>query len=145
VHVPYKGGGPALAAAISGEVQMTFANVAVALPQIKAGKLRALAVSSLKRKDVLPNVPSLDELGFRSFDATSWAGLLAPARVHPALIAKLNRDVHTVLADAEARRQMEARGLEPFPSTPEALARHMSVEIERWGKVIRDAGVKVEG
>jgi tripartite-type tricarboxylate transporter receptor subunit TctC len=145
VHVPYKGGGPAMTAVMTGEVQMTFANLSVALPQVKAGKLRALAVSSLKRQESLANVPSLDEAGLKGFDATAWVGLLAPVKVERPLVAKLNRDVRTILADAELHRQVEARGLEPFPGTPEALSRHMNVEIERWGKVIRDAGVKVEG
>lgn len=144
VHVTYKGGGPAMAAVIAGEVQMTFANVSVALPQVRAGKLKPLAVSSLKRKDVLPNVPSLDEAGLKGFDATSWVGLLAPARVERGLITKMNRDVRAVLADAELRRQLEARSLEALPSTPEELARHIGVEIERWGKIIKDAGVRVE-
>ena len=144
VHVPYKGGGPAMAAVVTGEVQMTFSNLSVALPQVKAGKLKALAVTSLKRKDALPNVPSLDEAGLKGFDATAWVGLLAPARTHRDLVAKLNRDVRAGLADAELRRQLEARGLEAWPGTPDELARHIGVEIERWGKVGRDAGVKLE-
>ena len=144
VHVPYKGGGPAMGAVVAGEVQMTFSNLSVALPQVKAGKLKALAVTSLKRKDALPNVPSLDEAGLKGYDATAWVGLLAPARTPREVISKLNRDVRAVLAEPEVRRQLESRGLEAFSGTPEELARHMSVEIERWGKVIRDAGVKLE-
>ena len=143
-HVPYKGGGPAMAAVVAGEVQMTFSNLSVAIPQVKSGKLRALAVSSLKRKDALPGVPSLDEAGLPGFDATAWVGLLAPRKVERSLIARLNADVRKVLADAELKRQLEGRGLEAFPGTPEALARHIRVEIERWGKVIREAGVTVE-
>jgi tripartite-type tricarboxylate transporter receptor subunit TctC len=145
VHVPYKGGGPAMTAVMTGEVHMTFANLSVALPQIKAGKLRALAVSSLRRKESLATVPSLDEAGLKGFDATAWVGLLAPVKVQRPLIAKLNRDVRTVLADPELRKQVEARGLETLPGTPEDLARHMNTEIDRWGKVIREAGVKAEG
>jgi len=143
-HVPYKGGGPAMAAVASGEVQMTFSNVSVALPQVKAGKLRALAVTSLKRKDTLPDVPSLDEVGLKGFDANAWVGLLAPAKTPQSLVARLNGDVRTVLSDAQLRRQLETRGLEAAPSTPEALARHIAVEIDRWGKVGREAGVRLE-
>jgi tripartite-type tricarboxylate transporter receptor subunit TctC len=143
VHVPYKGGGPAMAAVVTGEVQMTFSNLSVALPQVKAGKLKAVAVTSVKRRDALPNVPSLDEAGLKSFDATAWVGLLAPAKTPRALVTKLNRDVRAVLGDADLRKQLEARALEAWPGTPEALARHMDVEIERWGKVGRDAGVKL--
>jgi tripartite-type tricarboxylate transporter receptor subunit TctC len=144
-HVPYKGGGPAMAAVVAGEVQMTFSNLSVAIPQVKSGKLRALAVSSLKRKDALADVPSLHEAGLSGFDATSWVGLLAPRKVDRSLITKLNSDVRQALSDVELRRQLELRGLEALPSTPEALARHIRAEIERWGKVIRDAGVRPEG
>ena len=144
VHVPYKGGGPAMAAVLSGEVQLTFANLSVGLPQIKAGKLKPLAVTSVQRKDVLPNVPSLDELGFKGFDATSWVGLMAPAKTSRALVMRLNADVHKVLADPELRRQLEARTLEAWPGTPEALAKHIAAEIARWGKVAREAGVRLD-
>jgi tripartite-type tricarboxylate transporter receptor subunit TctC len=144
LHVPYKGGAPAMAAVMSGEVQMTFSNLSVGLPQVKAGKLRALAVSSLKRKDALPAVPSLDEAGLKGFDATAWVGLLAPVKVPGNIIARLNSDVRSVLADPELRRQIESRGLDVWPGTPQELARHMSGEIERWGKVIADAGVKLQ-
>ena len=143
-HVPYKGGGPAMAAVASGEVQMTFANVSVALPQVKAGRLKALAVTSLRRKEALPAVPSLDEVGLKGFDANAWVGLLAPARTPQSLIARLNSDVRAVLSDAQLRQQLETRGLEAAPSTPEALARHIAVEIDRWGKVGKEAGVKLD-
>ena len=144
VHVPYKGGGPAMAAVLSGEVQMTFANVSVALPQVKAGKLKALAVTSLKRKDALPGVVSMDEIGLKGFDSTSWVGLLAPAKTPRPLVVKVNQDVRTVLADAELRRQLETRALEAVPSTPEELAKHIAAEIERWGRVAREANVKLD-
>ncbi|HYH42739.1 MAG TPA: tripartite tricarboxylate transporter substrate binding protein [Burkholderiales bacterium] len=143
-HVPYKGGAPAMAAVVGGEVQMTFSNLSVALPQVKAGKLKALAVTSLKRQDALPNVPSLDEAGLKGYDATAWVGLLAPVRTQRDVISKLNRDVRAVLSEPELRRQLESRGLEAFPGTTDQLAKHMGAEIERWGKVIRDAGVKLE-
>ena len=133
-----------MAAVVSGEVQMTFANLSVALPQAKAGKVKALAVTSLKRKEALPNVPSLDETGLKGFDATAWVGLLAPARTPRPLVTKINSDVGTVLSDAELRRQLEARALEAWPSTPDALAKHIAAEIERWGKVAREAGVRLE-
>ena len=144
VHVPYKGGGPAMAAVVSGEVQMTFANLSVALPQVKAGKVKALAVTSVGRKDALSNVPSLDEVGLKGFDATAWVGLLAPVKTPRALVLRINQDVRTVLSDPELRRQLEGRALEALPSTPEELAKHIATEIERWGKVAREAGVKLQ-
>ena len=123
---------------------MTFSNLSVAIPQVKSGKLRALAVTSLKRKDALATTPSLDEAGLRGFDATSWVGLLAPQQVQRSLVGRLNADVRGALSDAGVKAQLEARGLEAFPGTPDALARHIRTEIERWGRVIRDAGVRVE-
>ena len=145
VHVPYKGGGPALAAVVSGEVQMTFVNIAIALPQLSAGKLRAYAVTSAARQPALPQIVTLQESGLKGFDATSWVGLLAPARTPRALVAQINRDVRTVLDQPELRAQIEARTLQPLASTPEALARHIEVEIERWTRVVRDARVRPEG
>jgi len=143
-HVAYKGGAPAMAAVMAGEVQMTFSNLSVAIPQVKSGKLKGLAVSSFKRQKSLPDVPSLHEAGIKGFDATAWVGLLAPAKTPRAIVLKVNRDVRSVLADAEVRRQLEARGLEPLPSTPEDMTRHMRGEIARWSKVIKDAGVTLE-
>ncbi len=144
VHVPYKGGAPAMAAVLSGEVQMTFANLSVGLPQIKAGKLKVLAVTSAKRNEALPNVPSFEEIGLKGFDATSWVGLLAPVKTPRSLVMKLNQDVNKALADPELKRQLDARSLDAWPGTPEALAKHIAAEIERWGKVAKDAGVKLE-
>ena len=143
-HVPYKGGGPAMAAVVSGEVQMTFANISVALPQVKSGKLRALAVTSLKRRDILPGVPSLDEVGVKGFDATAWVGLLAPARTPQPLVISLNSDVRTALSDAQLRKQLETHALEATPSTPQEMGQHISIEIDRWRKIAREAGVRLE-
>ncbi len=143
-HVAYKGGAPAMAAVMAGEVQMTFSNLSVAIPQVKSGKLKGLAVSSFKRQKSLPDVPSLHEAGIKGFDATAWVGLLAPAKTPRAIVLKVNRDVRSVLAETEVRRQLEARGLEPLPSTPEEMTRHMRGEIARWSKVIKDAGVTLE-
>ena len=143
-HVVYKGGAPAMAAVMAGEVHMTFSNLSVAIPQVKSGKLKGLAVSSFKRQKSLPDVPSLHEAGLKGFDATAWVGLLAPARTPRDIVLKVNRDVRAVLAEPEVRKQLEARGLEALPSTPEELTRHMRMEIDRWGKVIKEAGVKLE-
>ncbi len=144
-HVPYKGGNPALTAVIAGEVQMTFSNLSVALPQARTGKLKALAVTSVKRSQSLPGVPSLDESGLKGFDATAWVGILAPAGIQRALLLKLNRDMHTVVKDPEVSKRLEARGLDPLISTPDEFARHIRTEIDRWTRVIKEAGVKVEG
>ena len=141
VHVPYKGGALAAAAVASGEAQLTFANLSVALPQVRAGRLKPLAVTSLKRQDSLPQVPSMSEAGLAGFDATAWVGLLAPTGTQPTVVGKVNRDVHTVLADPALRNQIEAQGLQARPGTPQELARHLDAEVRRWTKVVKEAGM----
>ena len=144
VHVPYKGGGPALAAVIAGEVQMTFSNLSVALPQVRAGRLKGIAVTSRQRASALPDVPTVAESGLLGFEATAWVGIVAPAGVPRALILRLNWDIHQVLADTDTRTQLLLRGLEPAATTPEEFARHIGAEIERWSKVIRESGIRAE-
>jgi len=144
VHVPYKGGGPAMAAAVAGEVQLTFSNLSVALPQVKAGKLRGLAVTSKARARALPDLPTVAESGVPGFEATAWVGLVAPVKAPRPLVQRLNRDVLGVLAQPEMRGQIQTRGLEPAQTTPEEFARHIQADIERWSKVIREAGIRAE-
>ncbi len=143
-HIPYKGGGPALAAVMGGEVQCTFANLSVALPQVKGGKVKAIAVTSTRRASALPEVPTLSESGVPGFEATASVGLLAPAGTPRALVLHLNQDVHRVVNETTMREQLLARGLEIALSTPEEFARYIRREIERWGKVVREAGIGVK-
>ena len=144
VHIPYKGGGPALAAVIGGEVQCTFANLSVALPQVPGGKVRGIAVTSARRATALPDMPTLAESGVPGFEATASVGLLAPAGTPRALVLRLNRDVHRVVGDATIRAQLQSRGLEIALSTPEEFAVYIRNEIERWGRVVRDAGIRIK-
>ncbi len=144
VHIPYKGGGPALAAVIGGEVQCTFANLSVALPQVTGGKVRGIAVTSARRATALPDMPTLAESGVPGFEATASVGLLAPAGTPRALVLRLNRDVHRVVGDAMISAQLQSRGLEIALSTPEEFAVYIRNEIERWGRVVRDAGIRVK-
>ena len=141
VHVPYKGGGPALSAVMGGEVQATFANLSVALPQVKGGKVRGIAVTSIQRATLLPDTPTVAESGLNGFEAIASVGLLAPANTPRALIVQVNRDVHVVISEPQMREQMIARGLEIAIGTPEDFARYIRAEIERWGKVAREAGI----
>ncbi len=143
-HVPYKGGGPALAAVMGGEVQLTFANLSVALPQVKGGKVKALAVTSAKRATTLPELPTVAESGLSGFEAIASVGLLAPAGTPRALILRLNGDVHAVVSDAAMQEQLVSRGLEIALSTPEDFARYIRTEIGRWTKVVREAGIQVK-
>jgi tripartite-type tricarboxylate transporter receptor subunit TctC len=140
VHVPYKGGGPALTAVMGGEVQATFSNLSVALPQVKGGKVRGIAVTSARRASLLPDTPTVAE-SVPGFEATASVGLLAPAEVARTLVTRINRDVHAVVEEAKLREQLLARGFEVTLSTPQEFARYIRVEIERWSRAARDAGL----
>ena len=145
VHVPYKGGGPALAAVMGGEVQATFSNLSVALPQVKGGKVRGIAVTSARRATLLPELPTVAEsAGLAGFEAIASVGLLAPAGTPRALVLRLNRDVHAVMGETAMREQLVSRGLEMALSSPETFAGYIHNEIARWSKVVRDAGIVVK-
>lgn len=144
VHVPYKGGALALAAVMGGEVHMTFSNLSVALPQVKSGKVRGIAVTSLKRAAALPEVPTVAESGLPGFEATAWVALVAPRATPRAIVQRVNADVRAELADKDLRAQFAAQGLEPAGGTPEALGKHLLAEVDRWRRVIREAGVRVQ-
>ena len=144
VHVPYKGGAQALAAVIGGEVHMTFSNFSVALPQVRSGKLRGVAVTSLKRAAALPEVPTVAESGLPGFEATAWVGMVAPRGTPRAIVQRVNADIRAELADKDMIAQLAAQGLEPAGSTPEALGQHIRAEVELWRKVIREAGVRAQ-
>ncbi len=144
VHIPYKGGGPALAAVMGGEVQCTFANLSVALPQVKGGKVKAIAVTSARRATALPDLPTLAESGVPGFEATASVGMLAPTGTPRELVMRVNRDIHAIVGETAMREQFITRGLEVALSTPEEFSRYIRAEIERWGKVVREAGVRTQ-
>ena len=141
-HVPYKGGGPALAAVMGGEVQLTFSNLSVALPQVKGGKVKGVAVTSAKRAAALPELPTVAESGLAGFEAIASVGILAPAGTARALVMRVNQDVHAVVNESAMKEQLTTRGLEITLSTPEDFARYIRTEIDRWGKVVREAGIR---
>ena len=145
VHVPYKGAGPAVLDLLAGNVNMMFANPTSTVPQVKAGKLRALAVLGTKRIDALPNVPTAVEAGYPEFsDVLEWYGVIAPAATPRAMIAKLNAGVVRALGSPDVITRMNGIGQNPAPSTPEEFARQIRVEFERWGKVVKASGTKVD-
>lgn len=144
VHVPYKGGAPAMVDLMSGELQMIFATVITAVPQIRSGRIRPLAVTTAKRSAVLPDVPTMDEAGVRGFEVNNWYGLVAPARTPPEIIRVLNREVVNALANPEVREVMLKQGLDPAPSTPEAFGAYMKAEIAKWRKVVQSSGAKAD-
>lgn len=141
-HVPYDGNGPMTVAILSGEVQMGFANP-VSLPYIEAGQVRALAVTSTDRIASLPDLPTMAETpGLEGFEAGSWFGVMAPAGVDPAVLAKINADVNAALKDAEVAQRLKAVDATPKGRTAEDFAAYIVSETERWGKIIRDLNLK---
>lgn len=144
VHVPYKGGAPSTTGLLSGEIQAIFSPIATMLPHAKSGKVRALAVSSAKRVELAPDLPSVAEAGVPGFDGTSWYPFLAPARTPQAIVQKINTDINRVLQRPDVRSRFLAIGMVPVGGTPEALRDYLAAEIKRWGKVIAETGVTAE-
>jgi tripartite-type tricarboxylate transporter receptor subunit TctC len=140
-HVPYKGGGPSVIATMAGETQLTFASVGASIPPVKQGRLRALAVSGLKRSIALPDVPSVSEAGVKGYDATSWYGMLAPSATPPAVISRIGQEAMKALADAQLRERLLAQGIEPATGGVEEFGAYFESEVVKWAKVIRDAAI----
>jgi tripartite-type tricarboxylate transporter receptor subunit TctC len=143
-HVPYKGSAPALTDLIGGQVQVMFDNLPSSLPQIKAGKLRAIAVTSAQRAPALPDIPTIAESGLPGFEATSWFGIVAPTGTPPAIIARINADVNQWLQSPEAREKLLAQGALAAGGTPEQFAAYIRAETEKWAKVVKASGAKVD-
>ena len=142
-HVPYKGSGPAMQDLIAGEVKVSFAGIPNVLPQIKAGRLRALAVSTPKRSPDLPEVPTAAEAGVPGYEATLWLNLAAPLGTPHEIVQRLYSETGKALQDAELRKSFRAAGVEPTLLSPQELAAFMRTEYEKWGKVVRDTGATV--
>jgi tripartite-type tricarboxylate transporter receptor subunit TctC len=142
LHVPYRGAAPALTDLLGGQVQALFADVPVLLAQIEAGKLKPLAAASDQRNPMLPQVPTLAELGYPDTQSDNWYGLLAPARTPPAIIMKLNQAVATALADPEINKKLVQSGAIPAPTSPAQFGTQLKDELARWGRIVRDKGIK---
>jgi tripartite-type tricarboxylate transporter receptor subunit TctC len=143
-HIPYKGSAPALTDLIGGQVQIMFDNLPSSLAQIKAGKLRAIAVTSQKRAPALPDVPTIAESGLPGFEATSWFGVLAPAGTPFPVVARINSEINKWLQTPEAREQLLAQGAAAAGGTPESFAAHIRAETDKWAKVVKESGAKVD-
>ena len=141
-HVPYKGGGPAMIDLISGQVQLVFATAASAVPHIKSGKIKGIAVTTIKRSALMPNIPTIAESGLPRFDANNWYGLLAPAGTPRPIIMRLNTDVKKVLAMPDVKEFLFNQGLDPAPGTPEEFGAYIKSEMTKWAKVVKDSGAK---
>lgn len=145
VHVPYKGAAPAMFDLLAGQTQLMFDNIANALPQVKAGKLRALAVTTTKRSPAVPDLPTLDEAGLAGFDLTTWFGVFVPARTPPGVVDRLNAEIVRALSSAELRDRLTAMGTEPPTITkPSDFAAFVQRESAKYAQVVKTSGARVE-
>jgi len=143
LHIPYKGSGQAMPDLISGRVSMMFENMPGVVGNIKAGKVRVLAVTGLQRTPALPDVKTVAESGVPGYESLSWSGIAAPAGTPPEIVARLNREINAILATPEMKQKLAEQGAEAVGGTPEAFSAHIARERVKWAKVVRDAGVVV--
>ena len=144
VHIPFRGSGPAQAAMLAGETQLMFDNLPPQMPHIKSGKVRPLAVTSLKRLAAVPDVPTLDEVGLKGYEVTAWFGIAAPAATPREAVMRLNQALNRATQDAQVRDTLESRGATVIQGTPEECLAFVRNEVEKWGPVVKHAGVVPE-
>jgi len=143
-HVPFQGGGPAVAAALAQQVEVLSLSMPPVVPHIKSGRLKGLAISSLSRVAALPEVPTVTEAGFPGFEERSWVGYFAPAKTPAAIVKKLNGEINQILGLAEIRQRLDALGLEPQPGTPGEFSAYVRAEVAKWEKMVKAAGVTAD-
>jgi len=141
LHIPYRGGGPALLDTLAGQVDMSFPTLSAALPHVKAGTLRALGVTSTTRSPHLPDVPTLREAGVKDFQFTQWLALLAPARTPPQVVTRVNGALNSALNSAELKQKFEAQGFDAFITTPGDAGKFLAAEVERYARLIKSRGI----
>ena len=144
VHVPYKGAGPAMTDLLGGQVEAMFPSLITALPHIKSGKLRALALSAPQRSPLLPAVPTVAESGYPAFNAVQWYGVCAPAGVPPAIVERLNRALNAALTSPDVRTRLGDQAAEVMPMSPAEFGDYIRADIARWVKLLKDANLKIE-
>ena len=144
VHVPYKGGGPAMRGLVGGEIDAYISTPVAAMPHLQSGRVFAIAATGARRSTVLPNVPTIAESGFPGYEAVNWYAYLVPAKTPRPIIDQLNRELGKVLRTPAAVKLLENQGVDPEPTSPEALGVYMKREYETWGKVVRQANIKAE-
>jgi tripartite-type tricarboxylate transporter receptor subunit TctC len=144
VHVPYKGAQPALNDVIAGHAQLMFATSASVIPFIKAGRLRALAVTTAQRSPSVPELPTISEAGLPGFEATTWHGVVVPAATPTALVQKLNQDINAALKEKDLSERLAGLGAEVLTGTPRDFADYIAREIPKWTKVVKDSGARAD-
>ncbi|MEN3354770.1 MAG: hypothetical protein V7640_2928 [Betaproteobacteria bacterium] len=143
-HVPYKGGAPALTDVIAGQVQLMFGSMPLTLTQIRAGKIKALGVTSAKRSPLLPDVPAIAEAGAPGYEIQTWWGILAPAAVPAAIVTRLNTEITGVIRQPDSAQRLEAEGAEALPMSSAAFGRLIIAELDKWARVAREANIRAE-
>ena len=143
-HVPYKGNAPALTDTVGGHVEMLFSGVPALLPHIQTGRLRAIAIGSLKRFPAIPGVPTIDESGLKGYEATTWFGLMAPVKTPKEIVTRFNAEVGKIQAGIEVRDRFINEGIEPVGGTPEQFLAFIRDEIDKYAKVVKAASLKSE-
>jgi tripartite-type tricarboxylate transporter receptor subunit TctC len=144
VHVPYKGGGPAMADLVGGQVLFSFASMASAVPFVKSGRLRAIAVSGGERSALFPDVPTVAESGLPGFASEDWQGILAPANTPADVVQKLNAEIGRILLLPDVKAKLTAAGFDPKPSTPEWFGQFIQAETQKWAKLLKGIGIKAQ-
>ncbi len=144
LHVPYKSSPPAINDVLGGRVSMMFTDLTTGLPHVKAGTLRALAVTRLKRSALIPELPTLDEAGVTGFDMDSWAGLFAPAHTPPEIVTLLNTELRKIIDSPDVKSKLGNAGFEAFSSSPQEMEDFVKIQLDKWGKMVKDAGIQPE-
>jgi len=144
VHIPFKGGGPAMMDVIAGNTQIAIGSLVQMLPQIKAGKLKALGVGSAKRIAALPELPTISEAGVPGYEVTNWWGIVVPAGTPRPVIDRLRKELTAVVASTETQKRFETEGAEPLSMSPDEFGRFIAAETAKWARVVKDAGIRAE-
>ena len=143
VHVPYRGIGPAITDILGGQTQVLFPGLAAALPHIKAGKMKPLAITGIKRHPLLPDVPTFDELGYKDFDGVQWYGIVGPAKMPATTVTMLNTEINKLLANPELRERLSSEALEPMPMSSEQFGAYMRDDIAKWSKIAKERNIEI--
>jgi tripartite-type tricarboxylate transporter receptor subunit TctC len=143
-HVPYKGSAPALADLAGGQVSVMFDTMLSAMPQVKSGRLKALAVTTAQRSGAAPDLPTVAESGVPGYEAVAWSGLLAPARTPPEIVTKLNTEINAILSQPDVRKRFLNDGADPVGGSAEQFSAHINKEVQTWANVARVSGAKVD-
>jgi tripartite-type tricarboxylate transporter receptor subunit TctC len=141
--VPYKGSGPSMQDLVAGQIPLSFETALVALPQISAGKVRALAVTTAKRSKVAPEVPTMAESGLKGFDVASWQAIFAPANTPAAIVKRMNDELTKIVAQTKVAARLYTMGVENVPMTPAQMVEFQKAELVKWAKIVKDGNVKV--